>query len=126
MAINASPVYISGELQFLYPKSCIIKVILTFVVLSRSLFQVLSTLNYRGTMYSEWRSLHLVIQNDKGHTSVLHSYPDNVGREVANAVVRPLGLALSSSTTGSESQLKTDKEVSVHLKNLIHSTSARM
>lgn len=64
-------------------------------------------------MYSEWRSLHLVLQNDKGHTSVLHSYPDNVGREVANAVVRPLGQVLNApSAAGSESLLKTDKEVS--------------
>ncbi|XP_025048876.1 ral GTPase-activating protein subunit beta isoform X3 [Alligator sinensis] len=63
-------------------------------------------------MYSEWRSLHLVIQNDQGHTSVLHSYPENVGREVANSVVRPLGQALNMpSATGSESLLKTDKEV---------------
>ncbi|XP_072259767.1 ral GTPase-activating protein subunit beta isoform X6 [Pyxicephalus adspersus] len=63
-------------------------------------------------MYSEWRTLHLVIKNDQGHTSVLHSYPENVGREVANAVVRPLGQALNSpSTAGSESILKTDKEV---------------
>ncbi|XP_051489424.1 ral GTPase-activating protein subunit beta isoform X5 [Apus apus] len=62
-------------------------------------------------MYSEWRSLHLVIQNDQGNTSVLHSYPENVGREVANAVVRPLGQALITSSVGSESLLKTDKEV---------------
>ncbi|KAJ6661014.1 hypothetical protein lerEdw1_016815 [Lerista edwardsae] len=71
---------------------------------------VQSTLQYRGSMYSEWRSLHLVIQNDKGHTSVLHSYPDNVGREVANAVVRPLGQALNA-VTAAGSLLKTDKEV---------------
>lgn len=69
-------------------------------------------------MYSEWRSLHLVIQNDQGHTSVLHSYPENVGREVANSVVRPLGQALNMpSATGSESLLKTDKEVSVCLQS---------
>ncbi|MGH0152348.1 UNVERIFIED_CONTAM: hypothetical protein FKN15_022143 [Acipenser sinensis] len=60
-------------------------------------------------MYSEWRSLHLVIQSDQGHMSVLHSYPDSVGRDVANAVVRPLGLGLN--TMGVESILKTDKEV---------------
>ncbi|XP_041080440.1 ral GTPase-activating protein subunit beta-like isoform X10 [Polyodon spathula] len=60
-------------------------------------------------MYSEWRSLHLVIQSDQGHMSVLHSYPDSVGRDVANAVVRPLGLGLN--TIGVESILKTDKEV---------------
>ncbi|XP_075428041.1 ral GTPase-activating protein subunit beta isoform X4 [Ascaphus truei] len=63
-------------------------------------------------MYSEWRTLHLVIKNDQGHTSVLHSYPESVGRDVANAVVRPLGQALNApSTAGSESILKTDKEV---------------
>ncbi|KAM4691267.1 ral GTPase-activating protein subunit beta isoform 2-T2 [Rhinophrynus dorsalis] len=63
-------------------------------------------------MYSEWRTLHLVIKNDQGHTSVLHCYPESVGRDVANAVVRPLGQALNApSTAGSESILRTDKEV---------------
>uniref|UniRef100_A0A4W3JP54 Ral GTPase-activating protein subunit beta n=1 Tax=Callorhinchus milii TaxID=7868 RepID=A0A4W3JP54_CALMI len=63
-------------------------------------------------MYSEWRSLQLVIQSDQGHMSVLHSYPENVGRDVANAVVRPLGQGLNiSSAVGNESILKTDKEV---------------
>eukprot|EP00061_Rhincodon_typus_P017214 g45804.t1 len=38
-------------------------------------------------MYSEWRSLQLIIQSDRGHMSVLHSYPSNVGKDVANAVV---------------------------------------
>ncbi|KAG7478385.1 hypothetical protein MATL_G00079760 [Megalops atlanticus] len=60
-------------------------------------------------MYSEWRSLHLVVQSDQGHVSVLHTYPTSVGRDVANAVVRPLGAALGSPVT--ESLLKTDKEV---------------
>ncbi|XP_062401605.1 ral GTPase-activating protein subunit beta isoform X1 [Sardina pilchardus] len=60
-------------------------------------------------MYSEWRSLHLVVQNDQGNVSVLHSYPAPVGRDVANAVVRPLGASLGGSS--SESFLKTDKEV---------------
>ncbi|XP_048111470.1 ral GTPase-activating protein subunit beta [Alosa alosa] len=60
-------------------------------------------------MYSEWRSLHLVVQNDQGNVSVLHSYPAPVGRDVANAVVRPLGASLGGPT--SESFLKTDKEV---------------
>ncbi|XP_015220103.1 ral GTPase-activating protein subunit beta isoform X3 [Lepisosteus oculatus] len=63
-------------------------------------------------MYSEWRSLHLVVQSDQGHLSVLHSYPNAVGRDVANAVVRPLGLVLNTpSSAGAESVLKTDKEV---------------
>lgn len=60
-------------------------------------------------MYSEWRSLHLVVQSDQGHLSVLHSYPSAVGREVANAVVRPLGVTLGGPPT--DSLLKTDKEV---------------
>uniref|UniRef100_A0A3B4CHC8 Ral GTPase-activating protein subunit beta n=1 Tax=Pygocentrus nattereri TaxID=42514 RepID=A0A3B4CHC8_PYGNA len=60
-------------------------------------------------MYSEWRSLHLVVQSDPGHLSVLHSYPPTVGREVANAVVRPLGGSLGA--TSPECLLKTDKEV---------------
>ncbi|XP_046730007.1 ral GTPase-activating protein subunit beta isoform X3 [Silurus meridionalis] len=60
-------------------------------------------------MYSEWRSLHLVVQSDQGHVSVLHSYPASVGRDVANAVVRPLGSTLGAPT--SECLLKTDKEV---------------
>uniref|UniRef100_A0A8B9LEP2 Ral GTPase-activating protein subunit beta n=1 Tax=Astyanax mexicanus TaxID=7994 RepID=A0A8B9LEP2_ASTMX len=60
-------------------------------------------------MYSEWRSLHLVVQSDQGHLSVLHSYPPTVGRDVANAVVRPLGASLGA--PASECLLKTDKEV---------------
>ncbi|KAG9352993.1 hypothetical protein JZ751_017569 [Albula glossodonta] len=62
-------------------------------------------------MYSEWRSLHLVVQSDQGHVSVLHTYPTSVGRDVANAVVRPLGTALGSPVA--ESLLKTDKELCV-------------
>ncbi|XP_069508232.1 ral GTPase-activating protein subunit beta isoform X5 [Ambystoma mexicanum] len=62
-------------------------------------------------MYSEWRSLHLVIQNDQGHLSVLHSFPESVGREVANSVLRPLGQALNTPSIGNETILKTDKEV---------------
>lgn len=62
-----------------------------------------------SAMYSEWRSLHLVVQSDQGHVSVLHSYPATVGRDVANAVVRPLGATLGA--PASECLLKTDKEV---------------
>ncbi|XP_013870835.1 ral GTPase-activating protein subunit beta isoform X2 [Austrofundulus limnaeus] len=60
-------------------------------------------------MYSEWRSLQLVVQSDQGHLSVLHTYPPGVGTEVANAVVKPLGVAVSPVAT--ENILKTDKEV---------------
>lgn len=62
-----------------------------------------------SSMYSEWRSLQLVVQSDQGHLSVLHTYPPNVGTEVANAVVKPLGTAVSPVAT--ENILKTDKEV---------------
>uniref|UniRef100_A0A3Q0S5S7 Ral GTPase-activating protein subunit beta n=1 Tax=Amphilophus citrinellus TaxID=61819 RepID=A0A3Q0S5S7_AMPCI len=60
-------------------------------------------------MYSDWRSLQLVVQSDQGHLSVLHTYPPSVGTEVANAVVKPLGTAVSPVAT--ENILKTDKEV---------------
>uniref|UniRef100_A0A8C7N101 Ral GTPase-activating protein subunit beta n=1 Tax=Oncorhynchus kisutch TaxID=8019 RepID=A0A8C7N101_ONCKI len=60
-------------------------------------------------MYSDWRSLHLMVQSDQGHLSVLHTYPGGVGLEVANAVVKPLGMAAIPMAT--ENILKTDKEV---------------
>uniref|UniRef100_A0A674NWH6 Ral GTPase-activating protein subunit beta n=1 Tax=Takifugu rubripes TaxID=31033 RepID=A0A674NWH6_TAKRU len=60
-------------------------------------------------MYCEWRSLQLVVQSDQGHLSVLHTYPTSVGTEVANAVVKPLGTAVSPVAT--DNILKTDKEV---------------
>lgn len=63
----------------------------------------------RYTMYSDWRSLHLMVQSDQGHLSVLHTYPGGVGLEVANAVVKPLGTAAIPMAT--ENILKTDKEV---------------
>lgn len=50
-----------------------------------------------------------MVQSDQGHLSVLHTYPTGVGREVANAVVRPLGNSLGGAQ--SECLLKTDKEV---------------
>lgn len=49
-----------------------------------------------------------MVQSDQGHVSVLHSYPASVGRDVANAVVRPLG---AMGAPASECLLKTDKEV---------------
>lgn len=50
-----------------------------------------------------------MVQSDQGHLSVLHTYPAGVGRDVANAVVRPLGNSLGGAP--SECLLKTDKEV---------------
>ncbi|CAL9702539.1 unnamed protein product [Knipowitschia caucasica] len=60
-------------------------------------------------MYSEWRSLQLVVQSDQSNLSVLHTYPPTVGTDVANAVVKPLGTAVSPVAT--DNILKTDKEV---------------
>ncbi|XP_072305681.1 ral GTPase-activating protein subunit beta isoform X6 [Eucyclogobius newberryi] len=60
-------------------------------------------------MYSEWRSLQLVVQSDQSNLSVLHTYPPTVGTEVANAVVKPLGTSVSPVAT--DNILKTDKEV---------------
>lgn len=51
-----------------------------------------------------------MVQSDQGHVSVLHSFPSTAGRDVANAVVRPLGASLGA--PASECSLKTDKEVS--------------
>ncbi|XP_061428137.1 ral GTPase-activating protein subunit beta isoform X2 [Lethenteron reissneri] len=56
-------------------------------------------------MYSEWRSLQHLIERDQGHLSVLHSFPESVGRDVVVAVVRPL------SQPTADSILHTDKEV---------------
>ncbi|PWA28155.1 hypothetical protein CCH79_00017974, partial [Gambusia affinis] len=61
-----------------------------------------------SSMYSEWRSLQLMVQSDQGHLSVLHTYPPSVGTEVANAVVKPLGTAVSPVAT--ENILKSDRE----------------
>lgn len=52
-----------------------------------------------------------MVQSDPGHLSVLHNYPPAVGRDVANAVVKPLGVTLGGAT--SDSLLKTDKEVNM-------------
>ncbi|KAK6303103.1 hypothetical protein J4Q44_G00255570 [Coregonus suidteri] len=72
--------------------------------------RLVETVEWSGTtMYSEWRTLQLVVQSDQGHLSVLHTYPGGVGLEVANAVAKPLGTAIIPVAT--ENILKTDKEV---------------
>lgn len=63
-------------------------------------------------MYSEWASLQHDIQLDTSNNSVLHIFPDNVGKEVACAVVKNLSQTLSLSASSSEpSNLSTDKQV---------------
>ena len=63
-------------------------------------------------MFSEWASLQNEIRSDSGNTSVLHSFPETVGKDVANAVVRNLAQTLSIGATNSEpSSLVTDKQV---------------
>lgn len=75
-------------------------------------------------MYSDWRSLQLVVQSDQGHLSVLHTYPTNVGTDVANAVVKPLGTAVSPVAT--ENILKTDREVREKSTTQTHLVSCKM
>ncbi|XP_071374651.1 ral GTPase-activating protein subunit beta-like isoform X1 [Centroberyx affinis] len=61
-------------------------------------------------MYSDWRCVHQSEQGvGSGHVSVLQSFPSAVGRDVANAVVRPLGTGLGNPNT--HSLLSTDREV---------------
>lgn len=63
-------------------------------------------------MYSEWASLQHEIRSDTSNTSVLHSFPDTVGKDVANVVVKNLAQSLSiGAQMGEPSKLTTDKEV---------------
>ena len=63
-------------------------------------------------MYSEWASLQHEIRSDTSNTSVLNSFPETVGNEVANAVVRNLAQNLSiGAISGEPSTLTTDKQV---------------
>ena len=63
-------------------------------------------------MYSEWASLQHEIRSDTSSTSVLNSFPEAVGNEVANAVVKNLAQSLSiGAISGDPSTLTTDKQV---------------
>ncbi|XP_064621956.1 ral GTPase-activating protein subunit beta-like isoform X2 [Lineus longissimus] len=63
-------------------------------------------------MYSEWKSLQSAIQTDDSNISVLHSFPDTVGKDVAGSVVKHLAQNLSLGVSNSEpSKLNNDKEV---------------
>ena len=64
------------------------------------------------TMYSEWTSLQQDIQSDSSKRSVLHQFPETVGKDVAGSVVKTLAQSLSSgAANGEASTLKTDQEV---------------
>ncbi|ESO90184.1 hypothetical protein LOTGIDRAFT_233979 [Lottia gigantea] len=63
-------------------------------------------------MYAEWASLQDEIHYDKGNQSVLHKFPDTVGRDVACTVVKPIAQNLSiSASNGDPSTLDGDKDV---------------
>ena len=63
-------------------------------------------------MYSEWASLQQEIQSEAGNTSVLHKFPDIVGKDVASSVVKTLAKSLSMATTNEQpSNLHSDKDV---------------
>lgn len=63
-------------------------------------------------MYSEWASLQHDIRSDTSNKSVLSSFPEAVGNEVANAVVKNLAQNLSiGAISGEPSTLTTDKQV---------------
>ena len=63
-------------------------------------------------MYSEWASLQGEIVSDDGTASVLHKFPDVVGKDVAALVVRSLAQTLSLSVTNGEpSNLTGEREV---------------
>lgn len=63
-------------------------------------------------MYFEWASLEQEIQGEFSTSSVLHKFPEVVGRDVAGAVVKNLAQSLShGASTGQPSALVTDREV---------------
>ncbi|XP_025089592.1 ral GTPase-activating protein subunit beta-like isoform X4 [Pomacea canaliculata] len=63
-------------------------------------------------MYADWASLQDEIQCDRGNQSVLHRFPQTVGREVSCAVVKCIAHSLSS-TVGSDdpSMLEDERDV---------------
>ena len=56
----------------------------------------------KPAMYSEWASVQQEIQTDTANISVLHNFPDVVGKEVANSVVKNLAQNLSLSAANNE------------------------
>ena len=63
-------------------------------------------------MYSEWASVEGDIQTEISNSSVLHKFPDTVGKDVASVIVKSMAQNLSVGISNSEpSHLKTEKEV---------------
>ncbi len=72
-------------------------------------------------MYSEWPSLQRDIRSDTSHKSVLSSFPEAVGHEVANAIVRNLAQSLSiGALSGEPSTLNSEKQVKWTMEVLFH------
>ena len=47
-------------------------------------------------MYSGWASLQEAIESDQSNHSVLHTFPETVGRDVAVSVVKQLAASTTS------------------------------
>lgn len=63
-------------------------------------------------MYADWASLQDEIQYDQTNKSVLHKFPNTVGRDVACTVVKHIAQNLSISVSSCEpSDLETDSDV---------------
>ena len=63
-------------------------------------------------MYSDWASLEGDIQTELRNSSVLHKFPDAVGKDVASAIVKSMAQNLSVGISNSEpSHLKSEREV---------------
>ena len=62
-------------------------------------------------MYSEWASLQYEIQSDNSNISVLHTYPESVGKDVACSVVKSVSQSLNRLPSGESRSLDCDKQV---------------
>ena len=63
-------------------------------------------------MYAQWASLQDEIQFDKANKSVLHKFPNQVGRDVACSVVKHIAQNLSINVSNCDpSNLESDMEV---------------
>ena len=66
-------------------------------------------------MYSEWASLKPAIESDTSNQSVLHSFPEAVGKDVAVSVVKQLANHLSLTASKGDnlppSPLDSEKQV---------------
>ena len=55
-------------------------------------------------MYSGWASLQEAIETDQSNHSVLHTFPEAVGKDVAVSVVKQLAASMASLTAQQQQQ----------------------